>query len=169
MIFSNNIIQGEKINKEFSISNYPASLYNLKIAIRGLSSLDITATKNGDNFVIAVDTATLSGGTYAYQVKVYNESESHFIEDGQINIKADLLKATEGHEARSQAQIIIEAIDKMFAGTAGELEKRLKINNREVENYTIDELMKLRTYYAGILQMQRVKKKGSFSNIGVKF
>jgi hypothetical protein len=61
---------------------------------------------------------------------------------------------------RSQAQKNVDALEAMVSGTGAQLVHRYKINNRELQNYSVKELLELLSYWRGRLQNEKRKARG---------
>ena len=171
-------VTGETVVWSKSFTDYPASEWALTYYFRGGSTgINVAAAADGDDFLVTITAAanTLAAGVWDYQAFLTKGSEKYLAASGKVTVKASLT----GNEAttfdgRSQAKKILEALDAMIEGTASVNQKRYQINNRELERYSLTELIALRTHYANLVareqQAERLKDgKGFLKNIHTRF
>lgn len=171
MLIPQDIISGETLSLGFYDKNYPASDWSLNLYIRGASSLDVEGTPNGDSFDIFVNTESLDAGQYQYQVELIKGPEKHFAQAGFFTVKAGLEDVSAGHDPRSHVEKVLEAIEALIESRATNEHKKLKINNRELEKHSFEELVKMRKVYkseVAILKRKRADQ-SLFSPIKVRF
>ena len=75
-------------------------------------------------------------------------------------------------DIRSTARQIVEKIEAMIAGNAGEGVRRYKINNRELERYSVAELLQLLSYWKAQVRIEERKELGKSAlgpRIAVRF
>ena len=172
MIFPEKFICGETIKVEkLSVSDYSAVDWDLTVIVRGSGEsayLEYEAGKDGDYFTINIDTSDLPAGFYGYQAKVSNESENYYIETGSFNVLT-AYDVNNPHDTRTHAHKMLDAIEALLEGRATNEQKRIKINNREIEHHTLKELTDLRDYYKAEIARKSVKRNKSFRNVGIRF
>jgi hypothetical protein len=61
---------------------------------------------------------------------------------------------------RSQARIALDNINAMLSGQAKEGVRRYRINNRELERYTVAELLQLKSHFAADVLKEERRAKG---------
>lgn len=112
---------------------------------------------DGDVWRVNIPTADLLAGEYIVQVWAT-------LEDGTVGIVSTepltLRPALAVGDMRSKARQALDAIEAMLAGQANEGVRRYRINNRELERYTVDELLKLRSHFAAEVQKENRRNKG---------
>ena len=75
-------------------------------------------------------------------------------------------------DERTTARTIVENIEAMMKGNATEGVRRYKINNRELERYSVAELMQLLSYWRHRMMQEERKDRGNFGlgpRIAVRF
>lgn len=170
-------IAGETLTWSKSFANYPATVWTLKYSSRGpgTAPTDITATADGEDFLVdfsSTYTAALTpAGTWRLLGWVEKGSEKHFVYDRDVVVIAAPASGT--LETRSTAKIIVDNIDAYLqqiktGGTSALAVASYKIADRETQHYTLDELVKLRTYFWNIYVSEKRKGK-EFRNIKCAF
>lgn len=144
------LIAGDSLNFLTAGGDYPASagwvlIYYLTPRSAG-SNITITATAEGDDHRVAVagsTTANWTPGAYGWAARVERAGERYTLERGQITIAANPATLTAGTDTRSVAEIALENVQAFLRGqaTAGVL--RYKINGREIERYSMADLIVL--------------------------
>lgn len=178
--FPSSFTTGESVTFTKQLADYPASEWTLTYKLRGPSvGLDVEATADGDDHLIvitAAQTATLVAGLWQFQAYATKDAEAVLVDQGQFTVKRGFTSANADDiiDGRSQAQKIVEAIDAMMAKTATLAQKRYQINNRELERYSLTELIALRTHYANIAARDALAErtrdgKGFFKTIHTRF
>jgi hypothetical protein len=144
------LIAGDSLNFLTAGGDYPASsgwelTYHLTPRGAG-SNITITATAEGDDHRVAVAAATTANwtaGAYGWASRVSKAGEVYTLERGQITIAANPAAIAAGTDTRSAAEVALANVQAYLRGqaTAGVL--RYRINGREIERYSIEELVKL--------------------------
>ena len=142
--------------------------YTPKFVLGGSSSLSDTGAVNGDDIdfaLTAAQTASFATGQYAYQVIAENGSGGRkFISDGTVWIRKAM--ATSGvQDFRSTAEIIVEAIDAVMANKATADQQsyviQTQLGSRSLNRMSMDDLLKARQYYRGIVLAEKRAREGS--------
>lgn len=141
------------------------SAASVEFRFGGPQTRTVAATKSGSDFSIAADTAAWTAGTYAWQAwATYADASKKIIGSGTL----DLADALGVGDVRSNARKMVEMIEAMMAGNASEGVRRYRINNRELERYSVSELMQLLSYWRA--QVKRENRNGGLGpRIAVRF
>jgi hypothetical protein len=134
-----------------TLTAYPAPEWSVSLLLRGASAIDLQGVAEGSQHRIsatATETAAWAPGAYWYTLRATRGAEVVEVEQGQLTITPDLSAVTGPYDGRSQAQIALEAIDAVLAKRATLDQERYRINNRELYRTPIEQLIKLRSYYA---------------------
>lgn len=132
-----------------------ATAAELRIGGPQVSSHEMTAS--GSCWKVNVDTSEMPPGNYALQVwATFADDVTRIVGKMSLTLESAL---SEG-ETRSQARIALDNIKAMLAGQAKEGVKRYKINNRELERYSMSELLALRSHFAAEVQREERRKSG---------
>lgn len=142
-----------------------ADAVSVQFRFGGAATQTVNATKSGSEFSIAASTTAWTAGFYAWQAwATYSDSSTAIISSGTLTLD-DVLGVG---DVRSQAQKIVDMIDAQMAGNASEAVRRYKINNRELERYSVSELLQLRSFWqAKVLKESRGSSLGP--RIAVRF
>lgn len=148
---------------KLSVSDGSAS--SVEFRFGGPQTRAVAATKDGSDFSISADTAGWTAGVYAWQAwATYPDSTKAIIATGNL----DLADALGVGDVRSDARKMVEMIEAMMAGNASEGVRRYRINNRELERYSVQELMTLLSYWRE--RVRREERKGGLGpRIAVRF
>jgi hypothetical protein len=134
------MIQGETLQLSITIENASQVVFRFG----GAESKSITASKIGDVFSISESTASWMSGSYAWQAwATSNDGVVSVQGRGNISLESPLAVG----DIRTSARKMVEMIEAMMAGNASEGVRRYKINNRELERYSVDELLKLLSFW----------------------
>lgn len=150
-ILPNTIGAGLTFDRLLTLTAYPADEWALTIMLRGPSAIDLPATAEGVQHRIHADAATTAAwtpGAYWYTARATRGAEVVEVDTGNVTVTPDLSAVTGPYDGRSQAQIALEAIDAVLAKRATLDQERYRINNRELYRTPIEQLLKLRSYYA---------------------
>lgn len=159
------MIKGETL--EMSLTD--ADAVSVEFRFGGPQTRTVNATKSGTTFSVAADTAAWTAGAYRWQAwGTYAENVKRVIASATIDIE-DALGVG---DIRSTARQIVEKIEAMIAGNAGEGVRRYKINNRELERYSVAELLQLLSYWKAQVRIEERKAAGKSAlgpRIAVRF
>lgn len=145
------IAAGDTLAWSRSLTDYPASDgWTLNYTLVGAGSVyNITAATadNGSDYAVSVDASTTAGwvaGAYALQEYVTRSVERHTLGNTPFTVQPNLAAATGGIDTRTQPQRMLDAINAVLEGRAGESELKVQINGRSVEYIPVTELLALR-------------------------
>lgn len=129
-----------------------AASWVLLYALRGPSSVDLTATASGRQWsttLSAAASAVLAAGDYVWAAILTKGSERITATSGKLAITTDLASTTAPFDGRTTAQIALancEAAMATFNATGGKV-KRYEIAGRTMEFQTIGELLELHAFW----------------------
>lgn len=102
-----------------TLADYPASTHTLKYTlINSGGRINITATADGDVHEVSVaasTTAAYAAGTYTWQAFVEAGSERFTVGRGSFDVRAGYATGSGGADARTPAQIALDAAVTAFA------------------------------------------------------
>lgn len=174
------LVTGETLNYTVSVAEYVAAdgwVLRLVLSPRaGGTVYTVDSVPGGDDHLLTVSaavTATWAPGQYAWEIWALRNGEQYRLEAGQIRVLAGLLGATGGQDTRSEAEQGLQAIDALLAGKATSGVQRYTINGRELQSYSLTELLKLRQHLVAEVASQRraagiVDERGSVRRILVR-
>lgn len=139
-----------------SVPEYPATDgWTLKYSLTNASyQVSLSSTAEGSDHVISIaaaDTSTWHAGNYYYTKYAESATEKFVIAQGQIQIIASVLAAT---DRRSHAQKMLDAIEATLESRATKEQLSLSIANRSIQYLTIEELTKARSYYKELVKAE---------------
>lgn len=104
------------------LSDYPAGTWTLTYSLVNASKqITLTAAASGSYHridVAAATTATYPPGRYAWAAYATSGSDRRQIGSGEIEVRPDLATATSGHDGRSFARTMLDAIEAQILGRA---------------------------------------------------
>jgi hypothetical protein len=177
-------VAGELVEWTKQFNDYPATAWGLVYKIRGPGTgIDVTATADGDAFVLSILPATSDditvAGRYRIQgvvTKTSDATQKHVVYDGWVKVTLLLASATTTVETRSTAKQIVDAIDTALLADSGaviEYEISTPAGTRRVKKDR-KAAREDRNYYASIVareaSLERAKAGGSiFQTADVRF
>jgi predicted metalloendopeptidase len=172
------IVAGMSYEWEMTLVHPPADGFTAKMKIAGASTiLTITATPTDDDasysFRIApADTTAWPTGEYFYQI--WTEDGTDKWPEVEARLLVNSLISAAGHDARSVAKKIVDAIDALVLGRATSDQQSYVIGNRELVRLKFEELTPVRRYYAAIVdaevrEARRKAGKSLWPSIKLKF
>lgn len=117
---------------------------------------------DGGEWRSSFDTSPSAPGLYSFETWAFRGStERLLIERGQTKILPSILSGSSDEaDQRSLAQRMVDMIEAMIAGNASAGVKRYRINNRELERYSLGELMQLLNYWRNRVAIENRKALG---------
>ena len=118
--------------------------------LRGPGVIDLHAAREGDGHLFAVpgsQTVAWSPGKYSVSIRVTDGVDVFEIEQGESEIGADLASVSAGHDARSQVERTLEAINAVIEGRASKDQQSYTINGRTLVRSSIADLLLLQKAY----------------------
>lgn len=142
---------------------YPAPDWTVTLHLRGSISHDVEAVADGTAHRLefaAQTTSNWRAGPYSYSLRAVRGTETVELEGGQLTVEVDLAQVGVGHDPRTHAKRVLEAIEATIEGRAGIDQESLKINNRELRRTPIADLLKLRARYRAEVQQENRRRRG---------
>lgn len=170
-ILPTRISAGVTFDKTIVLTAYPATAWNLSVKLRGVGSINIDATPEGDNFrlrVNAEDTAQWEPGRYWYTARVSNGADILEVEAGEVEITPDLAEAGAGFDGSTHAERVLAAIEAVLEKRATRDQERYTINNRELWRTPIADLLNLRDRYRAQVRTEQKAKRGDLFATAVR-
>ena len=156
---------GVPISIALSSTDVPAG-WTAKLFLRGPRAIDVEGLAGADGATLAASAAITSdwpAGTYQYALRSYEPKEDGAVvalESGDLRILADISLLGDGHDARSHAQRVLEAIEATIGGRASHDQESYTIKGRTLARTPIADLLKLRDVYRAELARDRAARKG---------
>jgi hypothetical protein len=132
----------------------------VKLVMVGPDKKETDLTAVGTLWSLAEDTTGWPAGAYAWQLWSESPGGRCVLGSGRLQLAADLSALEAGADTRSTAEKNVEALEAMLGGNANLSTKRYRINNRELEKYSITELMQLLDYWKGQVRAKKPRRDG---------
>lgn len=126
-----------------------------------LSTMDQATGQVSEVWEVKADTSSWMPGAYAYEVwATYPDETKEIVLRGKFTLESPLADLPDQTDVRSRTRQIVENLEAMISGQASQMVKRYKINNRELERYTVPELLSMLRYWRQRLQVEERKARG---------
>lgn len=147
------LTQGETLTLTETVADATA----VQVRYGGPKAGTADMTADGTTWTANIDTGTFEPGQYSAQLWVtYAGNVKRVVNEVTFRIRGSL----KAGDMRSQARIALDSINAMLSGQAKEGVRRYRINNRELERYTVDELLKLKSHFAAEVLKEERRAKG---------
>lgn len=114
----------------------------------GPSSQSVAATEYAPGeFSISANTATWAAGDYLLEVREVLAGIVCIVARLRLRVLPSASSIAPGTDVRSNAAKAVANIEAMLSGTASLEARRYRINNRELERYTVGELLQLLSFW----------------------
>lgn len=144
---------------QLSVSADP--LGTVAFLVAGPAKHTLAATHDGGgNFSATADTATWLPGVYAMEARQTVAGVVSVVQRDFIAIQLSLADVAPGTDLRTTAQKAVENIEAMLSGSATLEARRYRINNRELERYSVSELLELLSFWKRRLMAEQRKAAG---------
>lgn len=163
VISRNNLVAGETL----TASVCRASATSVSAIIVGPGKFTLPFTLEGDAWKLSADTAAWPPGLYRWQMWVVSAAGKTMEATGRLTIEPSLESVEAGADNRTTAEKNIEAIEAMLGGKASSSVKRYRINNRELENYSLAELTTLLDYWKRVRRSEQRRNRRIGPNLRV--
>lgn len=168
------LIIGDSYSFTTTVADYPATdgwtlSHVLRPASGSNDAITLTATADGEDYLTTVSTTTSGGwepGDYTVIAQVAKVGERHTLDavalsggrltSNRITVLANPAEG-EAFDDRSHARKTLDALNAMIEGRASMEQKSFTIRERAVELLSPDELIKWRTYYAGLVAAEEAQ------------
>lgn len=157
--------KGDSLDFEVQGSEFPPTDgWSLAYQLVGPSTISIGSAVSGDSFVVSVSAGTTSGyavGLYSL-LAIYTNSDGRrsTVDLNQTEILPDPATAS-ATDARSHAQIVLDAIEAVLEKRATTDQASYSIGNRSLSRMPVVDLLKFRNHYRDeVLREQGRKRNG---------
>lgn len=132
--------------------HYPASGgWTLDYALRGPGVINVTASADGDNFLVSLAAATTKDykvGDYWWTARVKKGAEEFEVGSGRLKITINLAASSaDTYDGRSHAKKVLDAIEAVLEKTATREQEQYQIAGRALILRKPEELLVLRDRY----------------------
>ena len=163
------LIAGDSWQWDLSISDYPASAWDATAYFRGVGSIDVAATANGDTFEFrkdAADTAAVPAGVYRYFVKVTDGTDIFTVDQGEVEVLPNGATAT-ATQLQTHAEKALALVEALIEGRLVDGVEAAAIFGRNWQKVPLAELKKIRAAYLAEIATRRYR--GRLPSIEVVF
>ena len=135
-------------------TDYPNDSYTLSYELRlegtGATSISITASASGDDYLVSVASATTAGytaGTYRWDAYITRDSDSerYRVDFGSFEIKPD--RSASSADPRSHSKIMLDKIESLLEGRADADVEEYSIGGRSLTKLPLKDLLMWRDRY----------------------
>ncbi|OWU68254.1 hypothetical protein ATO2_12820 [Roseovarius sp. 22II1-1F6A] len=157
------ITAGETLAWPITLTAYPAGDWTLTLILRGAGAIDLTAEADGASHLLRADAAQTTAwvpGRYWYVLRVSDGTDVLGLEEGTLEIRADLASLEAGYDGRDHVARVLAAIEAVIENRATIDQERYRINNRELQRTPLGELLKLRDRYTREAQRKAMAARG---------
>lgn len=134
-----------------------ADAVSVELRVGGAKVSTHSMTAQGSTWIVNVDTSAWPAGNYVLQVWAeYSDETTRIVNTDRL----ELASAVSLGDPRSQARIALDNIKLMLAGQAKEGVRRYRINNRELERYSVAELLALKSHFAAEVLREERRERG---------
>lgn len=151
---------GTNLKKTISGGDYPASdSWTGKLHIVGTTAYEITATADGDDYLVNADgtvTAGYSSGYYSWAFIVTKGNDTHVLQEGIIEISAAV---TVTGDQRSHVKKMLDSIEATLEGRAASDVLEYEIEGRKLKKTPVHELIRLRSHYRHLYKQELAANK----------
>lgn len=142
---------------------YPASGgWVLKYALRGPAVIDITSTADGDDHLVTIPSnqdPALIQGNFSIQGYVEKTGERHTVYSGHLKVNQNLVSAVAGHDGRTHAARVIDAIEALIEGRATADQQEMVVDGDRLVKTPFEMLIKIRQRYRVELSAEKRKER----------
>lgn len=151
---------GTTVRYTRTLSDYPASTWDLTVYVAGKSKAETDAVADGDDFVVtfaAADTAGLEAGVYTWTERVTDGTDVYDAASGMVLIRPDPEAAVAG-DFQSWVSKMAEQLEALLSGRlASDKAEAFQIAGRSVQKIPVSEL---RQFLAELKADQAIERRG---------
>lgn len=149
--------QGDTLEVQVSLSDFPASSWTLTYFLSGpTSELEQAATADGDDHLLSLtpeQTAELGVEVVGWVAKASKDGDVFTALSGTVQVLADL--ATSGPiDTRSHAQKVLAAIQATIEGRATNDQQEYTIKDRSLKRMSVEELLAFKKEYERLVALE---------------
>lgn len=135
-----------------------ADAVSVELRVGGAKVTTHSMMAQGTTWSVNVDTSAWPAGNYALQIWAeYADETTRIVGTDRLELSPALFVG----DPRSQSRIALDNIKLMLAGQAKEGVRRYRINNRELERYSVAELLALKSHFAAEVMREERRARGN--------
>ena len=119
--------------------------------------IEITATVDGDGFLVNVQGATTSGhnpGVYGWEAHVSKDNDRHTVGSGKIEVCPNFA-ALEALDTRSHAEICLDNISAVLERRSTKDQDGYSIDGRRLDRTSLPDLQRLQMHYQRLVNREK--------------
>lgn len=163
------IVAGTTFDVSLTMTAFPAPAWSMSLILRGPSAISVLASATGSQHRLAAEAGITSEwmpGFYAWALRATRGTEIAQVDAGTVRVVADISTLAAGHDGRSHAARVLDAIEAVIENRATTDQQKYTINNRELWRTPIPELLLLRDRYSAELRREQQTRRGGQSLLG---
>lgn len=140
--------------------------YEFQYVFQGPSTITVSAAVVGNELTVnetATTTAAWAPGYYKFQLLASLADDRCLVSQGSIQINPNFANLAAGHDFRSHAQRMLDAINQVLEGRITKDVEQYEIDGRSVTRIPILELQKLKRTYSMKVLSEKRKESGRSS------
>lgn len=159
--YPNSIVAGQSFVAICPCYDYTSA----SIAIRGASKIDADAVDESGLWTFRLDSTAWLPGQYQFEIwGTRLDGTKNILGRYPITVQASLVSAGAGFDCRTQTEINVDALE-AYIGCIGKTDAdqsvlKYRINNRELENYPLNEIRGLLNFWRKRLIRERRQARG---------
>lgn len=163
------IVAGTTLDLLLTLTAIPAPDWALSLILRGPSAITLGSAASGAQHRIGASAAVTHEwlpGVYDWALRASRGAEVVQIDTGILRVRPDIVSLPAGHDGRSHAARVVEAIEAVLEKRATTDQQKYTINNRELWRTPIPELLLLRDRYRAEMRREEQARRGGQSLLG---
>ena len=155
------LIAGDSWQWDLSFGDYPAGTWTATAYLRGAGTINIVATASGTTHefrALPAATAAIASGVYRYFVKVTNGTDTHTVDQGEVEVLPNAATAT-ATQLQTHAEKALALVEALIEGRMVDGVEAAAIFGRNWQKTPLAELKKLRAGYLAEVARQRYRGK----------
>lgn len=163
------IVAGTTFDRLLTLTAWPAPEWSLSLILRGPIAVTLVSQPEAAQHRLGASadvTRLWPPGVWAWALRATRGAEVVEIDAGAIIIAADIDSLPAGHDGRSHAARVLDAIEAVIENRATLDQQKYTINNRELWRTPIPELLLLRDRYRAELRREQQARRTGQSLLG---
>ncbi len=146
------MVQGDTLSMLMTLGDYDASTWTLTYTlVKDAKQITFSGSDDGSGnhefSILPTTTTDWSAGTYHYQGRVSDGTDTHTVDTGSIEIKASFADHTSGLDARSSTKQILDALEATIQGKASKDQLSYSIAGRSISRMSMSEILEAYDYF----------------------
>jgi hypothetical protein len=150
-------VAGDSWQFDLTFSDYPASTWDATAYFRGVGSINIAATADGDTHefrALPAATAGVATGVYRYFVKVTDGTDTFTVAQGAVEVLPNAATAI-ATQLQTHAEKALALVEALIEGRMVDGVEAAAIFGRNWQKVPLEQLLKTRAAYRAEVARQR--------------